>query len=33
MAELVSIENPAAIDRALREIRAGNVISFPLENS
>jgi tRNA threonylcarbamoyl adenosine modification protein (Sua5/YciO/YrdC/YwlC family) len=33
MAELVSIANPAAIDRALREIRAGNVISFPLENS
>ena len=32
MNELVEIAHPAAIDIALREIRAGNVISFPLES-
>lgn len=32
MNELVEISHPAAIDIALREIRAGNVISFPLES-
>ena len=32
MAELVEISHPAAIDRALREIRTGNVIVLPLES-
>lgn len=32
MAELVSIAHPAAIDRALREIRSGQVIALPLES-
>lgn len=31
MAELVNIDHPAAIDRALREIRSGHVIAFPVE--
>ena len=33
MAEIVDIANPAAIDRALREIRMGNVIALPIDNS
>lgn len=32
MAELVNISHPAAIDRALREIRSGQVIALPLES-
>lgn len=32
MAELVDISNPAAIDRALREIRSGNVIALPIDS-
>jgi tRNA threonylcarbamoyl adenosine modification protein (Sua5/YciO/YrdC/YwlC family) len=32
MAELMNISHPAAIDCALREIRAGNVIALPLES-
>jgi L-threonylcarbamoyladenylate synthase len=32
MAELVEITHPAAIDRALREIRSGNVIVLPVES-
>lgn len=32
MAELVNIDHPAAIDRALREIRSGHVIAFPVES-
>lgn len=32
MAELVNISQKAAIDRALREIRSGNVIALPLDN-
>ena len=32
MAELVSMEHPAAIDRALREIRSGHVIVMPVES-
>lgn len=32
MAELVEIAHPAAIDRALREIRSGNVIVLPVES-
>jgi tRNA threonylcarbamoyl adenosine modification protein (Sua5/YciO/YrdC/YwlC family) len=32
MAELVDIANPAAIDRALREIRSGNVIALPIDS-
>ena len=32
MAELVDISHPAAIDRALREIRSGHVISLPVES-
>lgn len=32
MGELVEISSPAAIDRALREIRSGQVIALPLES-
>ena len=32
MAEIVDITHPAAIDRALREIRSGNVIALPVES-
>lgn len=32
MAELVDISHPAAIDRALREIRSGHVIALPVES-
>jgi len=32
MAELVDITHPAAIDRALREIRSGNVIAMPIDS-
>lgn len=32
MGELVEISSPAAIDRALREIRLGQVIALPLES-
>lgn len=32
MAELVDISNPVAIDRALREIRSGNVIALPIDS-
>ncbi len=32
MAELVDIASPAAIDRALREIRSGNVIALPIDS-
>lgn len=31
MAELVDIKHPAAIDRALREIRSGSVIALPID--
>lgn len=32
MAELVDLSNPVAIDRALREIRSGNVIALPIDS-
>lgn len=32
MAELVNIKHPAALDRALREIRSGHVIALPVES-
>ena len=32
MAELVHISQPAAVDRALREIRSGNVIALPIDS-
>ena len=32
MAEIVDVANPAAIDRALREIRSGNVIALPVDS-
>ena len=32
MTEIVDVANPAAIDRALREIRSGNIIALPIDS-